>query len=150
MSLDERLKSTLLSRCMQPGLQAISEKSKIKSVLPINIKRSVNIDACLQDRFPRDPRWDYLIIYTESEEITFFVEIHEAKDSEVERVIKKVQWVRGFLEDQGINLRDYFHEFHWLSSNGVHMSPNSLLAKKLARYGISGPKSFLWLAIKKK
>ena len=91
--LDLCRKNTHLREFYKAGLGAIkgSERKFIKVPLPALIGCSVQLDAAAESKFPEANRWDYAIEYDGR---IFFLEVHPASTSEIECVIKKVDFVK--------------------------------------------------------
>lgn len=117
-----------------PGLQALKgNSSKISVCNQRNLLGSVNIDDCTKGFYPNDSRWDYAIGYAQK---AWFVEVHPANTSNVKEMVRKVQWLEGWLQDSGIQLanirRDPLH--YWIPSGKVCISKTSPQYRCLAKH----------------
>lgn len=52
---------------------------------------SVDIDLRLSSKYPNSNRWDYVIGYGDC---AYFLEVHSAETSEVNVVLKKLNWLK--------------------------------------------------------
>jgi hypothetical protein len=87
----------------QSGLTALDSKYKAKiSVLDTRLlEGSVDIDLCTTAKYPNDNRWDYAFAYDKK---VYFVEVHTANTSEVSVVLKKLQWLKDWLNNKAPNI----------------------------------------------
>jgi hypothetical protein len=120
-------------------LDALSNahQNSIIAANPRKITGSVNIDVALQLAYPNAHRWDYAIGYRISNrnDKAFFVEFHKAKVDEVDRVIKKKQWLVTWMRGKQIdNLLQKI--FVWVSAGGIHIPPNSPHTRILSIHGL--------------
>lgn len=118
------------------GLQAF--KSNSSKVLISDSKKllgSVDIDECTKLIYPQDSRWDFAIGYNQK---AWFVEVHPANTSNVKEMVKKVQWLEGWLVDKGKNLAIIRNEnaHYWIPSGKVCILKTSRQYKSLAKYKI--------------
>ena len=135
MSFQDAIANTpQLKDALKSGLKALgSNSSKVK---PGNTKKcegSIDIDEAVKLKYPNDQRWDSAIGYDGK---THFIEVHPASTSEVDPVIKKLQWLKGFLVKDAPKLNEESKRFHWIASGKIDILPNSSQARKLAKSGI--------------
>ncbi|RMF29200.1 MAG: hypothetical protein D6765_04785 [Bacteroidetes bacterium] len=132
-----------------PGLGAFgSNREKIHPQDPRACCGSVNLDDNLRRRFPNDPRWDYCICYTKR---NYFVEIHPAYTSEVDLVLRKLEWLKQWLRTDGKPLWKGIapeKPFHWIFTKRCAVKPGDRYARKLAKAGLWPLKDRLRLPIK--
>ena len=87
----------------------------------------------LKGLYPNASRWDYAIGY---EQKAWFVEVHPANTSNVKEMLKKVEWLEGWLKDKGSQLaeirRDHLH--YWIPSGKVCISKTSPQYRSLAKH----------------
>jgi hypothetical protein len=130
-------KTPLLKDHLKNGLQALgSNSSKVKPPDTRKCEGSVNIDDAIERQFPSSNRWDYAVGYNGR---TYFIEVHPADTSEVKTVLEKLTWLKSFMVKNAPELNKEPKSFHWISSGGVHILPNSPQAKRLALSGIRSP-----------
>ncbi len=118
--------------CLCRGLQALGNDSKY--VIPTDtnsIDGSVNLDSCLEKDYPNDRRWDYLVSYKKD---FYYIEIHPAKDSEVQNVINKHIWLKDWIRKN--SLQNSTSKYYWIPSGRNSILPNSIYGKKIAQAGI--------------
>jgi hypothetical protein len=121
------------------GLRAFlgTHRSKVQLGKNSDCDGSVDIDTYLTDRYPQANRWDYVFSYkTEA----FFVEIHSASTGEVSTVLKKLQWLKDWLNSNANDLNKLRPKkqasIFWIQSNGFHILPNSPQMRKVSQAGI--------------
>lgn len=98
---------------------------------------TVALDEAAEKAYPVDNRWDYALEYDGN---TFFIEIHHASTSEIDCVIRKVDFVKTWLNDNAPEILSLpqkesgARRFYWVSSGGtdLRVSPGSPQARKLA------------------
>ena len=120
---------------------------------PQRITGSVNLDAALAKvpKYASQPRWDYGLGYLakDGHERALWVEVHTATTREVSSVLRKLKWLKQWLDSSADELRkltdsaDEKDRFVWIASNGVHISPNSKQARELSRSAIRKPRKTL-------
>lgn len=129
-----------VSMCYKPGLQALGAySSKVKPSKSEKTEGSVFLERCLQRNYRDAPLWDYMIGY-DSE--VYFVEIHPASTSNVKEMIKKVQWLKKWLKENGHNFlkkQTPYRPYRWVATSRVAIAKNSRQAKDIARNGLSFP-----------
>lgn len=125
--------------CFKEGKQAIlpNERNKIELTDSRKCGGSLFIDQCLisQKKYPNANRWDYAIDYDGQ---VYFFEVHTASSSEVGTVIKKLEWLKDWLNTNApeINSLKAKAPFYWVQSNGYHILPNSSYEKAANQKGI--------------
>jgi hypothetical protein len=118
------------------GLRALKKNSKyIQLGDPKKCKGSVNIDDCVKNLYPHASRWDYAVGY---ERNVYYIEIHPGETSEVDEVIKKSDWLRGWLKTSAPALKELASasELYWIPSGRYAILRNSCYEKRLAQKGI--------------
>lgn len=131
--------NSVLAPWFKPGIQAIKSEYRAKIKFPDTKKcgGSVDFDQALKDTCSRENRWDYGIDY---EERLIFIEIHPAKMSEVDCIIRKADFIRRWIANNcpELNLLPKFEkdhrQFYWVASgkSSLKILPNSKYAKQLA------------------
>lgn len=118
------------------GLQAV-KGSERKMISPEDTKKlsgSVDIDSALKADNPNEARWDYTIGY---EDKAYFVEVHPADTSEVDTVIKKVEWLKDWLNKKASKLKSIGQTpYYWIQSGKYAIKKGSKQEKILAQKGI--------------
>ena len=106
-----------IAACLERGLKALGSNSRQINVRETRaLEGSVNIDACLEKRYPHAPRWDYVFGYKGR---VYYVEVHKAGSvGEVKNVIEKCKWLKQWRKNSAPNLEDLEHQstYHWVSS----------------------------------
>jgi len=129
------------------GLGALTH-SDSKRIVPgnVSILGSVNLDAALRQQYPNAPRWDYGIGIQKDKPCALWVEVHPADTSNVDEVLKKLAWLKGWLAHTAQPLHALTPQqsaYHWLATDGVHINPNSPQARRLAAAGLTMPRKVL-------
>jgi hypothetical protein len=129
-----------LHACYKSGLQALSraEKQKIELQSPKKCDGSVFIDQCLVDQKieANSSRWDYALAYNGK---VYFVEFHSASSDEVSRVIKKLKWLKVWLNQDGNALANFpraVQAFHWIQSGKYDIPKGSKYERQASQAGI--------------
>lgn len=71
------------------------------------------------------------------------VEVHSATASEVSKVLRKLQWLKDWLNENAEQLRqlsqraDRDIRYVWIASSGVHIPKHPPQARRLAQSGLS-------------
>lgn len=128
-----------IENCYQAGLQAIlqRDRSKISLYDTRACEGSVDIDSCLTRKYPSDNRWDYCLSYKGE---VFFVEVHTASSSEVSTVIRKLSWLKNWLNSEAPEINKLKAKsvtpYYWVQSSGYHIPPRSRQYREADRAGI--------------
>jgi hypothetical protein len=125
-----------VSNCYQSGLQALGKYSK-KISLEDNskCKGSLEIDECTRVIHPRENRWDFAIGYDTE---VYFIEFHSAETGEVSTVLKKLSWLKTWLNEQAPELlklkakQPYF----WVQSGRFSILKGSKQYRDIAKAGL--------------
>jgi len=134
-------KTPHLSDGWEAGLGALRAQDR-PHVVPENprfLKGSADIDRAFQAVEPNAHRWDFAIGFRHSNlqtDFVYWVEIHTANDKEVNVVLSKFHWLKGWLTGDGKLLNQFRREFIWVSSGATSFNPNSPKLKSLAQQGL--------------
>ncbi len=135
----------------QPGLQALSRSCRAKLTYKDSQKLtgSINLDKALAGIYPNDPRWDYGLGVADPSgcEQALWIEVHPATTREVQIVLQKLQWLKQWLQNDGMALGKLrgSSAFYWLTTDGVHIQRGSPQARRLSQSGIIEPRTRLRL-----
>ncbi len=125
------------------GKQALENRHRrhVTCEDPQRLTGSIDLDSALarEPGHANKPRWDYGLGYrpVNGPEQAVWVEVHSATTKEVSAVLRKLQWLRDWLNGNAEELRrmtDAAGEdvrFVWIESSGVHIPRNSPQARKL-------------------
>ncbi len=127
------------------GKQAIKnvDRSKIAATDNKKLQGSLDIDTLVKALYPREPRWDYALSYDNK---IYFVEIHPAETSQVDRLVSKVNWLKNWLKTQApeINkLPKAEYPYTWVQSGRYAILPTSKEKMKLSVAGIITVKTLI-------
>ena len=134
-----------IAQCLKKGLRALGGNSNKVAVRETgHLKGSVDIDACLVNRYPNKPRWDYVFGYRDR---VYYVEVHPADNTrKVREVTAKLQWLKQWRKRSATNLEDLEGQstYHWISTGKTASSvKRGRYLQMLAQNGIRGPDSML-------
>ena len=134
----------------RPGLQALGRHSgKVRCRQQRRLTGSVNLEDALSRAFPNENLWDYGIGYRQnSSEVALWLEVHPADTSEVETVLKKLQWLKDWLTHYADALRALTDRgsspYWWLATDaGVHIRPGRGAGTAVATVGTARPSTLL-------
>lgn len=139
MTFKEAVESTPdVRNCYKPGLQAFGSNSrKIIVEQTSKCEGSVDIDSCTITNYPQSSRWDYCLSYSGE---VFFVEIHPANTSDVAFVLKKLQWLKGWLNSEAPELNKLRSKsrnpFYWVQSSNFNIPKTSKQYRQVVQEGI--------------
>jgi hypothetical protein len=137
MSFSQAVASTPhIRECFQNGLAAFGgDSSKIHLLQTRACDGSVNLDHCLAARYPSDSRWDYCFAYNSE---VYFVEVHPAQTSEVNAVIKKLQWLKSWLQNNApeIDRMKAKNPFYWIQTSGFNITKTSPQYRRAREAGL--------------
>ncbi len=142
MTFKEALNQTpQLATAWRAGLQALraEDRPHIKAENTRKLTGSADIDAAYLAVQPNANRWDFGIGYQHTNreaEVIYWVETHTASDSEVSVVIKKAQWLLGWLKTEGKLLAAFERDIYWVASGRTKFTPAATKLKQLALMGV--------------
>jgi hypothetical protein len=127
-----------IGQCFQVGLRGLGTHSKkIKLGDTSKCEGSVDIDSCLAKIHPQSSRWDYCFSYKGE---VFFVEVHGAITSEVSTVLKKLQWLKSWLNNNAPEINKLKaksrNPFYWIQSSNFTIPPTSKQFRTVTQAGI--------------
>lgn len=121
----------------QPGIQALVPADKQRLVAADRATGSVALDDALKARFPNDYRWDYGIGLPAGQgELVLWLEVHHSASGAAERVIKKLQWLKGWLRTEAPALNRMRAKFIWLLTNVENPNDRRRRQKFAEQYGL--------------
>lgn len=120
------------------GKQAIksADRSKIVAADDKKLQGSLDIDSQVRELYHNENRWDYALSYDDR---IYFFEIHPAVTSEVDVVIKKLEWLKSWLRTQAPAIDELPKAdcpYTWVQSGGYAILPNTRERMKLSVSGI--------------
>lgn len=141
----------------RPGKQALENKHRgqITCADSQRLTGSIFLDSALaqEPEYSDKPRWDYGLGYKpkNGRERAVWVEVHSATTREVSAVLKKLRWLRNWLNSEAEQLRQMTDltkpdiRFVWIASSGINILKNSPQARQLNKSGISSVRKHLSL-----
>ena len=125
-----------ISNCYQVGLKALGNDSgKISVKDTALICGSVDLDACVEKRYANENRWDFIICYDSQ---VYFVEIHGAITSEVSTMVRKLNWLKTWLNEKAplINAKKAKGgPFYWVQAGKFDIPKHSRQYRQLEQSG---------------
>jgi hypothetical protein len=119
------------------GLKALGNySSKIQLGDTKKCDGSVDIDECTKSIYPQENRWDYALSYKDN---VYFVEVHGADTSEVSVVLKKLAWLKDWVNTKAPHIKALLSKenpYIWIQTNGNHILPNSSQNRLIAQNGL--------------
>lgn len=116
----------------KPGFLALKANSKVLYAENTKlINGSVDIDEAVKAHRPNEARWDYVVGYANE---AYFIEVHPANTSNVEEMVKKVTWLKNWLETKAPNLKalNKNEVYYWVPSGKVKILKGSVQDRKIA------------------
>ncbi|MBI1900647.1 MAG: hypothetical protein HYS13_05995 [Planctomycetia bacterium] len=128
-----------IASAFRRGLQALEEadRGRVRCANTRLLQGSVHLDDALQNLFPNENRWDYGIgvAVGANSDRAVWIEVHEASSSHIDRVLRKLYWLRHWLKSQAPlldKLTTGDKGFVWVASGKVSLQPHSPQRKKIA------------------
>jgi hypothetical protein len=122
------------------GLQALrrSDGAKIECKNPRRVIGSIDLDEHLAISCPDDPRWDCGIgVKSNGAEEAVWVEVHPASSAHVGEVLRKLKWLKNWLERNAPDLRAMTSRYCWVASGSVSLRPGSREYMRIADEGLT-------------
>lgn len=147
-----------VNRAYRPGKQALENRhrNRVTCAEPRRLTGSVDLDTALKQvaRHAQAPRWDYGLGYRPASgaERVVWVEVHSATTKEVSAVLRKLQWLRDWLNGDAEQLSKLTNlscsdvRFVWIASAGVKIPRNSPQARQLSLSAIGKVREQLQLS----
>ncbi len=129
-----------------PGLQALKGYSeRIRCQNTRRFTGSVDLNEVIYDS-----PWDYGIGFREDKaEVAIWIEPHPAYTSEVSTFLSKLEWLKGWLQNEAEYLWNLTQKsktpFIWLATRGVHIPKKSRQARLLSEAGLPFPREVVEL-----
>jgi hypothetical protein len=120
----------------QVGLKGLGANSaKIKLTDNRKCEGSVDIDTSTLQKYPQANRWDYLFSY---EGKVYFVEVHSAKTDDVSVVLKKLNWLKEWLNTEAPEIKKLKanQPYFWIQSNKFDIPKTSKQYRIIAQNGL--------------
>jgi hypothetical protein len=132
-----------LAHCARGGLTAVVRAHTELIDGGSKVVCSINLDSCRRAAEPGASRWDYILIIGSGTGPGLAMEVHHAAATEVQPMIKKMQWANALLKAECPSL--VVKAWKWIVPKGQEpfFTPNDPQAKILAQSGIDFPRSSL-------
>lgn len=120
----------------QVGKGAIKKGYHSKIIVPNTrlLSCSLDIDGAVKAYYPNANRWDYALEYNDE---VFFLEFHPAETSSVSIVLKKLQWLKKWLEEEAPKIdalkSNTCTPYYWIGSGSFNIIRNSSQYRELAQ-----------------
>jgi hypothetical protein len=125
-----------IENCYHPGLKALgSYSAKIKVSEPRALNGSLFLEECLKNKYAGQNLWDYCLGYKNQ---AYFIEVHPAQTSEVETMLKKLNWLKNWLQTQAkpLNQIKAKNAFIWIASGKFGILSGSQQFRRIVEAGI--------------
>ena len=147
-----------VSGAYRPGKQALENRHRnlVTCEDPRRLTGSIDLNSALarQPGYANAARWDYGLGYrppAKRQEQAVWIEVHAATTGEVAAVLRKLQWLRDWLNDGAGRLKRMTDRagsdirFVWIASARVNIPPNSPQVRRLSQSAIQRPRPRLSL-----
>lgn len=130
-----------LKTAWQPGLQALraEDKPHVKAEDTRRLCGSADVDTALLAREPNANRWDFAIGYQHANrgaDFIYWVETHTGSDEQIKVVLRKLEWLKNWLRQDGRHLAKFDRDMTWVSSGHTLFTKGSAQVKALAQKGL--------------
>jgi hypothetical protein len=130
-----------LAGTWRDGLGALrgGDRAHINARDTRKLRGSVDIDSALRSAEPIANRWDFAIGFRHSNrnaDFIYWVEIHPSSDNEIKVLIRKLEWLKGWLIGDGAKLAKFEREFVWVASGSTSFTKGATQVKALATKGL--------------
>jgi hypothetical protein len=141
MPFEEAVRQTPgLAGAYRPGLQALenAHRGKVHCSDTHDLLGSVFVDDALVQRFPDGHRWDYGIgVKKDNLERVVWLEVHSATTHGVSEVLAKLDWLKDWLNNDGVRLRALSSgAYHWVASGRIDIPKNTPQYRRAAQRGM--------------
>lgn len=125
-----------ISKGYKVGLTALGKNSsKVTVPKTVKVEGSVDIDSTTVAIHPQENRWDYAIGFNGK---VIFVEVHSAESGEVSVVLKKLQWLKVWLNSKAPELAKLRapEPYFWVQSKSFQILKHSPQFRRAVQMGI--------------
>lgn len=144
MRFDDAVKQTPdVADALQPGIQALSgpERRRVRLRNKRSLRGSINLDDALSEAQPHAARWDYGVgLRADSRsDRAIWVEFHPASSLHVDQIIRKCEWLRGWLSSRAPELDQLTPRsgaLKWVATGSVALQKGSPQFRRVAAGGI--------------
>lgn len=105
--------------------------------MTLGVECSVALDEWGRPRWPRDPRWDYLLASESG--LCLGVEVHHAIPKEIKKLVAKKSWAVERLAEAEITV----HQWWWIPSGKNALGPTGVRHRQLVKAAIRVARSVL-------
>lgn len=123
-----------------PGLRALRKNAEyivLKDECSHRLMGSIDLDTAYEDSDPDGARWDYGVgIQSGTSDAIDWIEIHPASTSEIDKVLKKLAWLKNWFNEDGKSLKRYTRHYIWISSGKTRLLPTAQKKKSMAQQGL--------------
>lgn len=127
--------------CFKAGLRALGDDSA-KLIVPDTRKigGSLDIDHATEKQYPNAARWDYAVEYDGE---AFFIEVHDGDPENVNEVIRKYAWLKGWLKEKAPKIKALEATsrpaYHWIATEKSTLGNSTTDYFRLAKHGLPPP-----------
>jgi hypothetical protein len=139
----------------RPGLGALRAQDKPhvrpEDTSAARLRGSVDVDSALLAKDPKGNRWDFAIGYQHSNrdnEFIYWVETHTGSDGQISVMLKKLEWLKTWLKNDGKKLAGFERAFVWTPSGATSFTKGAAQVRLLAQKGLLYSGSILKIPVK--
>ena len=119
-----------LENSWEDGLGALrtKDRGRIRAEDPRRLRGSADVDTALQQVEANANRWDFAIAYqhtNRTQEFVYCVETHTGSDDQIKVVLKKLSWLKNWLQAEGRNMAAFEREIVWVPSGSTSFTKGS-------------------------
>lgn len=125
------------------GLGALraEDKPHVQPDDPRRLRGSVDVDKAYQRvrEHAQSNRWDFGLSFQHTnrkKEFVYWLEIHTGSDSEISVVLRKLAWLKEWLNGDGKALKAFECQFVWTPSGATNFTKRARQVKALAGAGL--------------
>ena len=122
--------------CYRPGLKALGANSNKVLLHDTRVcQGSVDIDSCTAQKYPSDNRWDFVFAYRDK---AYFVEVHPAETEAVSTVLKKLSWLKNWLNSSAPELKNMQADmpYYWVQSGRFNIPATTRQHRQIIQAGL--------------
>ena len=126
---------------------------KLEDTSTDRLRGSVDIDTAWVRLEPQANRWDFAIGYqhsNRSDEFIYWVETHTGSDGQIQKMLKKYEWLKNWMKNDGKRLDKFDRMFVWAPSGATSFTKGTTQVKRLAEKGLFYSGSIFKIPIKHK
>lgn len=130
-----------LQNAWRAGLGALrpQDRPHVSAQSTRKLEGSIDIDAAYRPAQPNANRWDFAIGYrhtNRADPFVYFAEMHTGSDGEIGVVLRKLEWLKGWLRSGNNRLAGLERDIVWVASGSTSFTKGATQVKTLAAKGL--------------